>query len=126
MNQAILIISDDIIFSHLFTTYLEKERMDISVIKCDTYLCIDEIKDKSLIRLVFIDGNISTLSSIEVTRYLRINKKIFAPIWFFAEIVTESYIYKVKEMGATRIIYKPFDPFEILNEFDVIFERATV
>ncbi len=126
MNQTILIISDDIIFSQLFTTYIEKERMDISIIKCDNYLRIDEIMDGSLIRLVFIDGNISTLSSIEVTRYLRIYKKIFAPIWFFAEIVTESYIYKVNEMGATRIIYKPFDPYEIFKEFDVIFEKATI
>ncbi len=100
--------------------------MDISIIKCDNYLRIDEIMDGSLIRLVFIDGNISTLSSIEVTRYLRIYKKIFAPIWFFAEIVTESYIYKVNEMGATRIIYKPFDPYEIFKEFDVIFEKATI
>jgi DNA-binding response OmpR family regulator len=126
MSPTILIISDDIIFIQLFTSYIEKERVDISIIKCENYQHIDEINDLSAIRLVFIDGNISTLSSIEVTRYMRINKKIIAPIWFFAEIITESYIYKVKEMGATQIIYKPFDPYEIFKEFNVIFERITI
>jgi len=120
MERIILIITDDIVFSHLLSSLLYI-RLDNAAIKtCDTYQDIDNQVDNSVISLVIIDGKISTLSSIEVIRYLRMKKGLIMPVWFFPEIVNESYIYKVKEMGANRIIYRPFDPYVIVTEIESV------
>lgn len=120
MERIILIITDDIVFSHLLSSLLYI-RLDNAAIKtCDTYQDIDNQVDNSVISLVIIDGKISTLSSIEVIRYLRMKKGLIMPVWFFPKIVNESYIYKVKEMGANRIIYRPFDPYVIVTEIESV------
>lgn len=121
MERVIVIITDDIVFSHLFSSLLYIRLDNVAVKTCETYQDIDNHIDNSTIALILIDGKISTLSSIEVTRYLRMKKELVTPVWFFPEIANEAYIYKVKEMGATRIIYRPLDPYAIVSEIESLF-----
>ncbi len=118
MERVIVIITDDIVFSHLLSSLLCIRLNNVVIKTCETYQDIDNQVDGSIIVLILIDGKISTLSGIEVTRYLRMKKKLIAPVWFFPEIVNEAYIYKVKEMGANRIVCRPFDPYAIVSEID--------
>jgi DNA-binding response OmpR family regulator len=118
MERVIVIITDDIVFSHLLSSLLYIRLNNVIVKTCETYQDIDTQIDASTIALNLIDGQISTLSSIEAIRYLRTKKSIVTPIWFFPEIVNEAYIYKIKEMGANRTIYRPFDPYVIVTEIE--------
>jgi DNA-binding response OmpR family regulator len=118
MQNVIVIITDDIVFSHLLSALLYICLDNVAVKTCATYQDIDSQIVATSIDLILIDGKISTLSSIEVIRYLRMGKELIMPIWFFPEIVNEAYIYKVKEMGANRMVYRPFDPYVIVSEIE--------
>ncbi|MGC9151155.1 MAG: response regulator [Microbacter sp.] len=120
MKQQIGIISDDIVFSFMFSTLLNLRIEHVMVSTCATYQEIDRTFDVSAVNLILIDGKITTLSSIEVVRYFRITKRVVVPIWFFPEITNESYLFKIKEMGVNQMIYKPFDPYLIVRNIQLL------
>jgi|GEM_PF-1194557 DNA-binding response OmpR family regulator len=118
MTNGVIIISDDMVFVQLISSLIYIRLEHVIVTPCKTYQELDNQMNTLSVALVLIDGKISTMSGIEVTRYLRMTKEYIMPIWFFPEIVNESYIYKVKEMGANRMVYRPFDPYVIVSEIE--------
>jgi len=116
MKSTLAIISDDILYSNLFIPLLKKELPDLHIYICRSFQEIKDKIDHVSCDLILIDGGLTTSSSLEIIHFIRNKKLVVAPIWFFPEIITTEYIHKSKEMGATKIINKPFDPYVITNE----------
>jgi DNA-binding response OmpR family regulator len=116
MKINITIISDDILFWNLFIPLLNRNIPNVQILVCSTYSEIDKKTEKTNCDLIIVDGGLSNLSSIELIQYIRMKKRILAPIWFFPEILTEAYILKAKEMGVNKFITKPFDPYVVIDE----------
>jgi DNA-binding NtrC family response regulator len=116
MKYSISLITDDIVFSNLLMPLLKRQIPDLQIQICNSYQEINNHFIKSNCDFILIDGGISSISSIEIIQYLRTIKLVVAPIWFFPEIVTSEYIYKSIQMGASKIINKPFDPYLIVGE----------
>jgi DNA-binding response OmpR family regulator len=122
MNYSISIITDDIVFSNLLIPLLKRELPDVKIQICNSYQEINNHFSYSSCDFILIDGGISSISSIEIIQYLRTVKRIIAPIWFFPEITTNEYIYKSIQMGASKIINKPFNPFLIIDEIALSYQ----
>ena len=116
MKSSIAIISDDVLFWNLFIPLLNRKIPDLKISVWGTYDEINNDADDSDCYLIIVDGGISRLSSIEVIQFIRTTKQILAPVWFFPEINTETYLYKALSLGATKIINKPFDPYVVIGE----------
>lgn len=116
MKKTIAIVSDDIFFPHLFLILLKRKIQELEIIVSKTLQEIDESSIMKSCDLVLLDGGMMRMSSIEVIQYIRTNQLIVAPIWFFTEIETESYILKSKQLGASLIVEKPFDPHKVTDE----------
>ena len=116
MKSNITFISNDILFINLLSPLLKRVLPNIEIYNCSSFLEIEEKISDVTCDLILVDGGLTTVSSIEIIHYIRLNKHILAPIWFFPEIQTKEYIQKAKEMGVTKIIDKPFDPYQITDE----------
>jgi len=116
MNLTIAIISDDILFPHLFLILLKRKIKELEIVICKTFQDIDEKSKIKSCDLVLLDGGMARMSSIEVIQHIRAKQLIIAPIWFFTEIETESYILKSKQLGTSKIVSKPFDPHKVTDE----------
>ncbi|HET9570858.1 MAG TPA: hypothetical protein VFP20_05575 [Bacteroidales bacterium] len=123
MDKGVVIVSDDLIFYKLFETPLLRKIPDLLLFSCKTYQDIDSMFPDTNIQLILLDDFKASISSIEIIRYLRTKVQTVAPIWFFPEIKTKSYAYKSHEMGASILIYRPFDPFKVANEIAAIINR---
>jgi len=109
-------MSNDILFPQLFETLLYRKIKGVNVIVCKS---IQEIKEKVPVHsanLGLLDSILNGISSLEVIRYLRMERRIVTPLFYFSDIQTEAYTYKAYEMGASRIIHRPFDPNVVTDE----------
>ena len=113
---TIAFITDDIVFSNLIVIPLKRELPDLRIILCKSLAEINEQINSQLCNLILLDGGFGSVSSIEIIEYLRKEKRITSPIWFFPEILTNEYSHKSILMGANKLFYKPFDPSFIVNE----------
>jgi DNA-binding response OmpR family regulator len=90
--------------------------MNVNITICKSIREINEKVDSTTCKLILLDGGTTSISSIELIQYIRTTKLIVAPVWFFTEIVTPSYILKAKQLGVSLIVNKPFDPHKITDE----------
>lgn len=125
MKPSVAIISDDILFDNLLSPLIRQRINDVEITVCRNYIDINTKVENTQCDLIILDGGISHVSSIELIRYLRVKKQLVAPIWFFAEIQNPEYLQKAMELGASRIIKKPFDPNVIAHEVGLIFNKIT-
>jgi len=116
MKQTLIIITDDIIFPNFFQILLQRMIPELKIEICESYKEIDEKMDAESCKLIVFDGKMSKMSIVEVIRHIRQTNNINAPIWFFPEIQTKSYIDKSYKLGVNRIIKRPFDPYIITAE----------
>jgi DNA-binding NarL/FixJ family response regulator len=116
MKSQIAIISDDVLFSNLFIPLLEFKNEMLEIVVCGNLQEVDDLIDKDRCRLIIVDGGMIQMSSIEMMQYIRSESQLFSPIWFFTEIITESYLYKAQSIGANSIYHKPFDPYLVVDE----------
>lgn len=115
MKRIIVIISSDKLFPQLFETLLFRKIKDLEIITCKSMQEIDQKLAPSVVDLILLDSILNNTSSFEVMRYIRMEKFITSPIYFFPEIQTENYTYKSYVMGINLIINKPFDPYKITD-----------
>ena len=123
MKTNIIIISDDLLFGKIIIPLLN---LNIDHLEIDVCTSVQEITtklDKESCDLVLVDGGMTNMSSLEVIQFLRLKKNVVKPIWFFPEIQTQPYLYKAYEMGANRIINKPFDPYWVVNEIALLIDK---
>lgn len=116
MNKTIVVMSNDILFSQLFETLLYRKIKGVNIVVCKS---IQDIKEKVPVHsasLGLLDSILNGISSLEVIRYLRMERRIVTPLFYFSDIQTEAYTYKAYEMGASRIIHRPFDPNAVTDE----------
>ncbi|MFA5045638.1 MAG: response regulator [Paludibacter sp.] len=125
MKTHISIVSDEYLFWNLMIPLLNSKIQDLQIDICKSLPEINEKLDSEFCNLVLVDGGMSRMSSIEVIQYIRLKKEVLSPIWFFPEIQTNAYIYKAYEMGATRIISKPFDPYKVADEIVTFINQRT-
>ena len=121
MKQAIMIITDDIIFPNLFHILLQRMMPDLKIDICESCEEIDNSIDSENYKLIILDGKLSKTSPIQIVQHIRVMNSAKMPIWFFIpEILMKSYIDKLYEMGASRMITKPFDPYIITSEIVLV------
>jgi len=125
MKKHITIISDELLFWNLIIPLLKSKMRDIQINVCNSFQEIDEKLNPKFCDLVLIDGGLTDMSSIEVIQFIRLKKNILSPIWFFPEIQIKAYIYKAYQMGASRIINKPFDPYWVTNQIVSMLDKQS-
>ncbi len=118
--KTIVIITDDVLFSNLLSPLLLKKSSDLEILVCSNYMKIDAKLENKSSNLIIVDGGINNISPIEIIQYLRMSKKVVAPIWFFPEIKTDAYTHKSLLTGVTKIINKPFDPYLVTDEISAL------
>lgn len=123
MKNSIAIITDDILFSKLLESLIKKKVNNSSIITCQSLQEIDTMIVSTSCKLILLDSHLEGISSIEIIHYLRQKKHVLSPIWFFAEIQTDEYIYKSYDLGANRTIKKPFDPLVLILEIAALFSQ---
>lgn len=116
MKKTVVIISSDTLFPQLFETLLFRKVKDLEIIICRSVQEINQKLEQSVVDLTLMDSILNNTPSFEIMRYVRMEKRVASPIFFFPEINTERYIYKSYAMGANRIINKPFDPYKITDD----------
>lgn len=116
IKRTILIVSNDILFPSLFETLLHRKISELDIIVSKSLYDLDETLYESTINLTLLDSILDQIPSFEVMRYLRMEKRITSPIYFFPDTNTPSYLYKSYVMGASKVIFKPFDPYLITDE----------
>jgi len=116
MKLSIIIITDDIIFPNLFEILLQRMIPELTIEICGSDKVICKKLNIDNYSLIILDGEVSKFSPTEILQHIRLISKIKVPIWFFPEIRTKAYIDKMYEMGVSRMITKPFDPYIITAE----------
>lgn len=122
MKYLLAILSDDVVFYNLLSVLISREQIDAEIHRCESYAEINERIKQKKSDLILIDGGLSFTSSFEIIQYLRNNKHIVCPIWYFAEIRTDDHIQKSLELGVSMIYKKPFDPYFITKEISTFFQ----
>lgn len=116
MALKIGIITDNVLFSNLFIPLLNKKLNSIDFYVCSTLIELDNKIKKLACDLILVDGEINNISSLDIIHFIRTAQQQKAPIWFFTTIKAEAYIHKSLVVGASKIIYKPFDPNLIVDD----------
>lgn len=113
MTYQIFIFTNDNVLFLLLENFIKS--IDNNII-CKKLLQQNELIDKGEASLIIVDGKMMQVSPISLIYELRYRHKIVTPIWIFNEIQIQTYIDKVIEVGANKIIDKPFNPFEIAKD----------
>jgi DNA-binding response OmpR family regulator len=116
MKKFIAITTDNSLFLSLLTTLIKKNLPAVEITQISHFNQIDEALQNKNFSLILIDGGMYHVSSIEIVQYLRMNKLVKSPIWFFPDIVADSHIKKANGIGVSKIISKPFDPYLVYEE----------
>jgi DNA-binding response OmpR family regulator len=119
MKKNIAIVTDASLFCNIFVPLLKNQNADVEVNVCSNYYDIDKRITTRSCDLILVDGGMTQMSCLEVIQYLRMNKLVLVPIWFFPEIQTKEYFMKSLALGVSKIVHKPFDPLKISKEIAV-------
>jgi DNA-binding response OmpR family regulator len=112
----VVIISKDIIFINLMQAMLWHKLPACNIFQFSSF---PEVKDKiegDMFDFIIVDGMVSGVASFEIVNFLRIEKKITTPIYFFSEVHSESFKSKAFETGVSNYYEKPFDPVIAVNQ----------
>ncbi|MBP7369273.1 MAG: response regulator transcription factor [Paludibacteraceae bacterium] len=120
------VISDSPTFYLLIEKFVKLSYSNIQLQVWDSLPMIHESLNKQPSDLIILDGNFTQNSAIDLIYSIRFKLKIFTPIWFFSVIETPEYLLKALEVGANRIIERPFDPIEIASEIHQYLKQKNV
>ncbi len=127
-NKNVHIVSNDDFFYLLFKTFVQQIDKECRLQKVEFVHDVynkNEISKADLPNLIIIDANIERISPIDLVNILRSDMYYQMPIWFVTEIVAQQYVSKIKDVGANRIISKPFDPEELAREIINVLNNNT-
>jgi len=126
MKPTIVIITEDVIFPYFFKILLYRSIPDLDIIICNSYGEIEDKLNSLSCQLVVLDGGLSNMSSSEIIRQIRNISIITGPIWVFPEFQMSSFIDKLFNNGATRILERPFDPYVLTNEMTTVLIQNSI
>ncbi len=115
MQRRVLIVTKDNVFFLLVKTFVESISYFVVCEKITNYETILTEKNEN-IKLIIIDDKMADISPIELIHKLRYEFEILCKIWFVSEVRTKAYLEKALEVGANRVIQKPFDIHELTRE----------
>jgi DNA-binding response OmpR family regulator len=115
-HSHIEIISDSATFYLLIERFVKVLHTGIQIRVWDQLSSIYESLNKQPSDLIIVDGNFTQNAAIDLMYSLRFKLKIYTPIWFFSVVETPEFLFKALEVGANRIIERPFDPIETAAE----------
>jgi DNA-binding response OmpR family regulator len=115
MHQ-IAIISENIIFTKLLDSYLRRKVSKCLIIQFSSFPDIKEIIDRTDFDLIIVDGIISGVASFEIVNYLRHDKKVICPIYYFSDAHNDFFKIKPYITGVNYHYKKPFDAHAVTNE----------
>lgn len=115
-HSHVEIISDSATFYLLIERFVKVLYPAIQIRVWDQLLTIYESLNKQPSDLIIVDGNFTQNVAIDLMHSLRFKLKIYTPIWFFSIVETPEFLFKALEVGANRIIERPFDPIETAAE----------
>lgn len=127
-NKNVHIVSNHDFFYLLFKTFVQQIDKECRLQKVEFVHDVynkNEISKADLPNLIIIDANIERISPIDLVNILRSDMYYQMPIWFVTEIVAQQYVSKIKDVGANRIISKPFDPEELAREIINVLNNNT-
>ena len=107
------VISNSPTFYLLIERFVKLLHSNIQIQIWDSLPMIHESLNNQPSDLIILDGIFTQNSSIDLMYTIRFNLRIITPIWFFSVIETPEFLLKAREVGANRIIERPFDPIEI-------------
>ena len=116
---AVQIVSNNDFFYMLFKTFIQQLMKECVVDKIEqihTFYTHETINEFGIPRLIIVDANIAGISPVDLINELRTEMKYKMPVWFVTEISARQYLTKIMDVGANRIIFKPFDPERIAKE----------
>jgi len=99
---------------------------DLNIVICNSYEEIGGKFENLNCQLVVLDGGMSNVLSSEIIRQIRNISIITCPIWVFPEFHMSSFIDKLFNNGATRILERPFDPYVLTNEMTTVLIQNSI
>ena len=111
----IYIVSEDLVFIRLMEIVFNHYLINPSVEKISSFV---DLKEKKIIDspdFVILDDFIAGASSLEVITFLRFNRRLDCPVYFFCETVPD-LAEKAIQRGANRYYTKPFKPWMVAEE----------
>lgn len=117
------VISDSPTFCLLIERFVKLLYSNIQIQIWDSLPMIHESFNKQPSDLIIVDGNFTQSAAIDLMHSIRFKLKIFTPIWFFSVVETPEFLHKALEVGANRIIERPFDPIETAAEICHYFQQ---
>ncbi len=110
------VLSDSATFYPLIERFVKRLLPETRVRLWDRLPTIYESLNKEPSELIIVDGVFTQNSAIDLIHSIRFKMKVYTPIWFFTVVETPDFLLKAREVGANRIIERPFDPIEIATE----------
>ncbi len=114
--RQIAIISENLIFSKLLDSYLQRKVPECMIIRFSSFSSIKEKIHRGDFELIMVDGIISGMASFEIINYLRHRKRINCPICFFSDAYNDYFKIKSHKNGVNYHYRKPFDAHTVTNE----------
>ena len=112
----IAILSEDTVFNEITIKILKKTIEPVSFRVYTSLSELKEIKQGEKFDTVIINETIPGTGRGEVVRFLRANKKIVSPIYYFSNSGKDTK-KRVLLNGANFIFEKPFNPDEFIEHF---------
>jgi DNA-binding NtrC family response regulator len=114
--QKILIISEDFVFITVMHRILNNHFPSAKIHHFQSFADIKNILFREKADFIILDDVITGAASHEVVSYLRLEKKIISPIYYFSNTEYHEEV-KALERGANFFIKKPFNPDNTIDHF---------
>jgi len=116
MNNAnnILLFSDDKVFTTIIKQVLESHFGADQTLTFSSFPEAKTINEGDAPAFIIVDDIISGTTSLELIRFLRVQKKIRSKIYYFS-IVGSTEEHKALLRGANFFVRKPFKPDEFIE-----------
>jgi DNA-binding response OmpR family regulator len=114
--HLIAIISENLILTKLLDSHLKRKLPECLITRFSSFSAIEEKIRRSAFELIMVDGIISGMASFEIINYLRLEKKVICPIFFFSDTPNDYFKIKVNNKGVNYHYRKPFDARTVTDE----------
>lgn len=117
-----LVISEDTLFSAVLYRFMLNNCKEVAIKNCRSFSEVKSLQPKERIDIVLLDDTISGAANHEVVSYLRHDKLILAPVYYFSNVEIEEK--KALQRGANYFFKKPFNPETVINHINSILNQT--
>ena len=112
-----LIISEDVVLVSIIRRFMLNHFHRVIIEARSSFAEVKSLPVKYDVDLVFIDDSITGTANYEVISFLRYQKVVKAPVYYFSNADTEE---RALTKGANYLFPKPFNPNELINHIKSI------